>query len=252
VTTSSTTLLTLLGRYAERSSVPDTSPRLLLRGVLAGIVLAVALASEPARATLQPAPTLTLSIERGASVAIRSAPGGRMLARAGWKTPFGSVRRLRVVERRGNWFAVESDVLGNGRVGWVPKTDPVRLHAVGFSVEADLSQRLVTVRLNGHVVTRRRVSIGAGDSPTPSGRFHLTDRLSGRPWGLGCCIVALSGTQPRLPSGWTGGDRLAFHGRPAGAAPIGAPTSAGCFHATEATLRFLATLPLGTPVVIHP
>jgi hypothetical protein len=69
---------------------------------------------------------LALVVDWKAKVPIRRAPGSRMLAVAGWKTPFGSVRRLRVVARRGNWFAVESDVLGNGVVGWVPRTAGVR------------------------------------------------------------------------------------------------------------------------------
>ena len=195
---------------------------------------------------------VTLVIDHGAKVALRRAPAGRALAVAGWKTSFGSVRRLRVVERRGNWFAVESDVLGNGVVGWVPRTAAVRLRRVRYALEADLSQRLLTLREDGRVVFRRRVSIGAGASPTPTGRFHVSDQISGTRWRLGCCIVVLSGTQPRLPAGWNGGDRLAIHGRSSTAEAIGAPTSAGCLHATEATLRELARLPLGTPVVIHP
>jgi hypothetical protein len=198
-------------------------------------------------------PSLALVVERGAKVAILRAPGSRTLAVAGWRTPFGSVRRLRVVEQRGNWYAVESDALGNGVVGWVPSTARVRPVRIRMQVEADLSTRLVIVRRDGHVVLRRRVSIGAPASPTPSGRFHVSDRIGGRRWGLGCCIVVLSGTQPRLPSGWSGGNRLAIHGRPRSAAPVGAVTSAGCLHATESTLRALVRLlPLGTPVVIHP
>lgn len=195
---------------------------------------------------------LTLVIDRGAKVPIRKAPASATLAVAGWRTPFGSIRRLHVVEQRGDWFAVESDVLGNGIVGWVPKTAGVRLRRVRFSVEADLSDRLLTLYEDGNVVFRRRVSIGAGASPTPSGRFHVTDQISGRRWRLGCCIVVLSGTQPKLPAGWRGGDRLAIHGSPGGSRRIGAPSSAGCLHATEQTLRVLAGLPLGTPVVIHP
>jgi lipoprotein-anchoring transpeptidase ErfK/SrfK len=198
-------------------------------------------------------PAVALVVERGAKVAIRRAPASRTLAVAGWRTTFGSVRRLRVVERRGDWYAVESDVLGNGVVGWVPVTARVRPVRLRMEVEADLSARLVTVRRDGRVVFRRRVSIGAPTSPTPSGRFHVSDRISGRRWGLGCCIVVLSGTQPRLPSGWDGGDRLAIHGRPRSAAAIGSIASAGCLHATEPTLRALfRLLPLGTPVVIHP
>jgi len=197
-------------------------------------------------------PALVLSIDRGATVEIRRAPGSLTLARARWKTTFGSPRRLRVVERRGNWFAVESDVLGNGVVGWVPRTAAVRVHRLGTSVEADLSERLVTLRVDGRVVFRRRVSVGSGSTPTPIGRFHVTDQISGKRWGLGCCIIVLSGTQPRLPAGWGGGDRLAIHGASRDSERIGTPVSAGCLHATEQTLRALSSLPLGTPVVIHP
>jgi hypothetical protein len=212
-------------------------------------------AARPATLAARPSAAqhgLTLVIDHGAKVAIRRAPASRTLAVARWKTSFGSVRRLRVVERRGDWFAVESDVLGNGVVGWVPRTAAVRVRRVRYSLEADLSRRLLTLREDGRVVFRRRVSIGAGDSPTPSGRFHVSDQVSGRRWGLGCCIVVLSGKQPRLPAGWDGGDRLAIHGRASASESIGAPTSAGCLHATEQTLRELARLPLGTPVVIHP
>lgn len=222
----------------------------VLLALAASVSVALA-ASPPAGSSSPTATTLSLVIEHGAKVPILRAPASKTLAVAGWKTPFGSIRRLHVVEQRGDWFAVESDVLGNGVVGWVPRTAPVRFQRSRFSVEADLSERLVTLREEGRIVFRRRVSIGANDSPTPSGRFHVTDQISGRRWRLGCCIVVLSGTQPRLPPGWSGGDRLAIHGR-SGAAPIGLPTSAGCLHATEQTLRLLAELPLGTPVVIHP
>jgi hypothetical protein len=221
----------------------------LLGSVVCLVMLA---AAAPATAADSQARSQVLVLERNAKVAIRRAPGSRTLAVAGWKTPFGSVRRLRVVERRGDWFAVESDVLGNRVVGWVPKTAPVRVRTVRQSVEADLSARLVTLREDGRIVFRRRVSIGAADSPTPSGRFHISDQISGKRWGLGCCIVVFSGSQPRLPAGWNGGDRLAAHGRPSRSERIGSPASAGCLHATEQTLRALARLPLGTPVVIHP
>jgi hypothetical protein len=65
--------------------------------------VACACAAPSAGLSAAPQDALVLSIERGASVAIRRAPSSRMLAVARWKTPFGSVRRLRVVERRGDW-----------------------------------------------------------------------------------------------------------------------------------------------------
>ena len=59
-----------------------------------------------------------------------------------------------------------------------------------------------------------RVGVGRPGSPTPKGRFSITDKLSGRAYGgtYGCCILALSGRQPKPPPGRTGGDRLAIHG----------------------------------------
>lgn len=232
----------------------DTAVVRVLLALVLGLTCATGLvAAEPASAARhRETESLSLVLAWKAKVPIRRAPGGRTLAVAGWKTSFGSVRRLQVIGRRGNWFAVESDVLGNGVVGWVLRTAAVRLRREHHTVEVDLSSRRLTLRKDGRIVFHRRVSIGAANSPTPTGRFHLTDQISGRQWRLGCCIVVLSGRQPRLPAGWQGGDRLAVHGRPSRAETIGAPASAGCLHATEQTLRMLSRLPRGTPVVIHP
>ena len=67
----------------------------------------------------------------------------------------------------------------------------------------------------------------------------------------GCCILALTGHQPRLPSGWSGGDRLAVHGTGA-PSTIGRAASAGCLHASASVMRrLLATVPLGSTVRIR-
>jgi lipoprotein-anchoring transpeptidase ErfK/SrfK len=97
------------------------------------------------------------------------------------------------------------------------------------------------------------VGVGRAGSPTPTGRFAVTDKLSGSAYGpyYGCCILALSAHQTHLPPGWTGGDRVAIHGTNA-PATIGAAASAGCLHAGEADLRTLMRrVPLGTPVFIR-
>ena len=95
-----------------------------------------------------------------------------------------------------------------------------------------------------------RVGIGAPGTPTPIGRFGVTDKLNGAAYSpvYGCCILALSAHQTHLPSGWTGGDRIAIHGGPT----AGAVTT-GCLHASTAALRYLMrSAPLGAQVVIHP
>jgi lipoprotein-anchoring transpeptidase ErfK/SrfK len=68
----------------------------------------------------------------------------------------------------------------------------------------------------------------------------------------GSFAFGISGIQPRLPAGWTGGDQLAIHGTNA-PWTIGTDASAGCLRASEATLAKLKPLlRLGTPVVIVP
>lgn len=106
------------------------------------------------------------------------------------------------------------------------------------------------------LVVIRHVGVGIGrlGSPTPLGRFAVTDKLDGRAYGgvYGCCILALSAIQPHLPAGWRGGNRIAIHGTPS-RGDLGAAVSAGCIEASDHDLRFLMRgVPLGTRVFIRP
>ena len=94
------------------------------------------------------------------------------------------------------------------------------------------------------------IAVGAPATPTPLGRFAVTDKLADFfPSIYGCCAIALSGRQTRPTPGWSGGSRLAIH---AGSG-IGSAISNGCLRATPSDMRYLMrTLSLGTQVVIHP
>lgn len=181
-----------------------------------------------------------------------AAPKGPVLARLGTRTEFGSPQTLGVVRARGSWLAVVSTLRPNGRLGWIRASD-VRLTRTRVSLTLDLSRSTLLLKSGGEVVRRMRVGIGRASSPTPTGRFAVTDKLSGYNYGpyYGCCIVALSAHQPNLPAGWTGGDRIAIHGTNA-PWTIGAASSAGCPHARDADLRVLMRrVPLGTSVFIR-
>ena len=203
----------------------------------------------------KPDVSLAAQVRAGGSVSVRAAPGGGpVVARLGDRTEFGSPQTLAVVARRGHWLGVITAALPNGKIGWIDlRQGAVRLDRTDLSVEIDLSRRLLVVRRGDEVIRRARVGIGRDGSPTPVGRFAVTDKLPGGRYGAyyGCCIIALSAHQPNLPRGWTGGDRVAIHGTN-DPASIGARASAGCLHGREADLRFLMRrLPLGTPVVIR-
>ena len=183
-----------------------------------------------------------------APAVLHAAPGGAVVARLGTRTEFGSPRVLPVVRRAGAWLGVIATQRPNGELGWILASrarlvdEPVRL-------DVSLARRTLSVVEHGRAVMRMTVGIGSPRTPTPTGWFAVTDALRG--WGpYGCCIVALSGHQPRLAQGWTGGDRLAVHGTEA-PATIGAAASLGCLHASAADMRrLLRVARVGTRVHI--
>ena len=186
------------------------------------------------------------------SLGVRTRPGGRLAARIGPKTDFGSPRVLAVAVVKGRWLGVVTSELPNGRLGWI-KRSSVRLDRVATSIYADLSSRTVELRSRGRAIARVRVAVGREGSSTPTGRFAVTDELQGSQFGpyYGCCILALSGHQPRPPSGWQGGNRLAIHGT-SSPGTIGAAASAGCLRAADGDLqKLMRHAPVGTPVFIH-
>jgi hypothetical protein len=186
------------------------------------------------------------------STPLYASPNGALITRLSTRTEFGSPQTLGVVRHRGRWIAVVSTARPNSQLGWV-RAGAVRLTRTQASLVLDLSRRRLVLKEGDRVVRRMTVGVGRPSSPTPTGRFAVTDKLSGYNYGsyYGCCILALSAHQPNLPLGWTGGDRIAIHGTNA-PSTIGTASSAGCPHAHDADLRVLMRrVPLGTPVFIH-
>lgn len=208
------------------------------------------LVHRPSARALPPRHSLAARIRTGVVASV--SPGGHAFARLGPRTAFGSPRVLPVAKRHGRWLRVVADLPGK-RSAWIRSSRAaVQLQARRFELVADRSRRTLTVIDRGRAVKRLDVAVGRSGSPTPLGRFAVTDRLSGGPYGgvYGCCVLALSGHQRHLPAGWTGGDTLAIHatGRPS-------PRqggSAGCVVASNASLRYLMRrIPVGTLVTIR-
>ena len=195
---------------------------------------------------LPPPPAAAFQTARPASatIVLRTAPGGRVIARLGRHTEFGSPLVLGVGARRGRWVGLISTAVPNGRLGWT-RERALRFATARYAIRVDLSARRLVLEHGGLVVRRVAVGVGGQATPTPPGRYTITDKLPGN--GVyGCCILSLSGHQPHPPAGWRGEARLAIHGGPLAA------RSAGCLHASTADLLFLmANVPLGTPVVIQ-
>jgi L,D-transpeptidase catalytic domain len=217
--------------------------------------------AEPAKSK-GPVPTLPVQPRSGPSFAILEAqpdaridlynrPGGKLVRSLRPRSSFGSPLVLSVEREQGPWFGVVTPARPNGELGWV-RFDPRKLHRywTRYSLRVLLDQRKLELRYGDRVLGRYVVTIGATENTTPEGRFAVTDALSfagGSPF-YGCCALALSGHQERLPVGWLGGDRIAIHGTPG---PVGYAESHGCIRATDPAMRNLfRRVPLGTPVFV--
>ncbi|HYM58559.1 MAG TPA: L,D-transpeptidase, partial [Solirubrobacteraceae bacterium] len=147
----------------------------------------------PAPAAERPAPSgRYLTARLLEPTALRAAPGGRALHPLAVRTEFGSRRVLGVTARRDGWLRVIAPERPNGRAGWIPERR-ARLGGTDVSLHVDRSARALTVRRDGRVVRRFPIAVGRPGTPTPTGRFAVTDKLhpdrADSPYG--CCALAL-------------------------------------------------------------
>jgi L,D-transpeptidase-like protein len=212
----------------------------------AGPVAAEPFPSDPRDASCYP----TAAVNRDFTLYQR--PGSKRTLRIAGRTEWGSPRVLSVVKRRGDWVAVLAPELRNGEIGWM-RSKGAKLDCVRWSLHVDLSRRRLYVRKDGRTMRRMTIAIGSRVHPTPKGRFAVTDKLKvvdkGSPYG--CCVLALSGHQTRLPADWPGGDRLAVHAT-SDLSSIGKPVSLGCMRSQPGQVEWLIkTVPLGAPIFIR-
>lgn len=205
----------------------------------------------PQRLALPRKGSAIVGVRGSERVALRDSPGGERVTTLKPHTEFGSPTVLSVIRHNDGWAGVPTPELPNGKLGWV-KLDPKRLRAgsVDLSIEVDLSERRARLLRGDDVLRSWMVSIGAEGAETPTGRFAVTDTFRG---GLhpayGCCALALTATQPKISSGWPGGDRIAIHGT---GGPLGFAVSHGCIRSADADVSALVRkAPVGTPVKIH-
>ena len=183
---------------------------------------------------------------------LRVTPGGRRVKTIGPKTEFRSPRVLAVVDERPGWLRVMDAELGNGQRAWIDVRD-VQRGAVDYALRVDLSARRIEVVRGGRVVRRIRTAVGEQGTPTPTGRFAITDRVpfTDPKSPYGCCALALTAHQPDTPSTWEGGDRIAIHATP-NASSVGRSVTLGCMRVPVRDARWMMDrIPLGTQVSIR-
>ena len=113
-------------------------------------------------------------------------------------------------------------------------------------VVIDLSANRMAVRDGSRRLGAFPIGKGASSTPTPTGRFFVTDRLrfgQGSPYAP--FAVGLSAHVSQLPASWLGGDQVAIHFGAMGA------VSHGCIHAGLDAIQMLERrAALGSLVII--
>jgi hypothetical protein len=162
--------------------------------------------------------------------------------------------RLTLLVRRacGRWVQVFLPMRPNGITGWV-QLRTVRLLTTAYALNVNLRRRRLYLIVANHI--RRRFTIGVGRSvtPTPSGRYFITELLrqpdpggAYGPYAFG--LSAYSGVIKHFGRGGNG--QIGIHGTDQPWA-IGTDVSHGCVRLRNPDIVWLAhRLPLGIPVTI--
>lgn len=189
--------------------------------------------------------------------------------------PDGAARALQRVDTRARWNggpvgllvrAVRRDSLGrlwlhvdlrrrpNGSRGWI-RADYARLAATAWRIEISTRARRLRLLRRGRVVARARVVVGAAGTPTPHGRFAVSERVRQPPGSaLGPWALHLTSFSDVLDDYGGGPGRVAIHGRagPLLLDALGTAASHGCIRVQDAVVRRLARVAVeGTPVTIR-
>lgn len=205
----------------------------------------------------QPSETTDVSIVATAvveEVAVYAEPSdiGEPIHVLAHPTEVGAPRVFLVDGRPGNgWLEVLLPVRPNGSTGWIREAD-VTLARNPYRVDVLLSDFRVLVHRDDEIVVDTPMGYGADQTPTPDGRYYITELLQPPdPGGVyGPFAFGLSGFS-EVHLSFAGGDGvIGIHGTN-DPTSIGIQKSNGCIRIDNAAITEMASfLPLGTPVAI--
>jgi hypothetical protein len=203
--------------------------------------------------TRPPRPALMVEITHGLSISSKPG-GGHVVGSMPASSPqfgFHTFAWVISLSSNGKYGRVPVPYSARGGTGWIPLRGLHRLRTA-ITVRADLSRHQITVERSGKVILRMKAATGSPSTPTPPGRYFVTDRVPFyRGSSYGSFAFGISGFQFHLPAGWHGGSQLAIHGTN-DPSSIGRSVSAGCLRVSERSLALLKPLlRLGTPVIIQ-
>jgi len=156
-----------------------------------------------------------------------------------------------VKQRRGARLQVYLPVRPNGSTGWLSAGD-VDLAVTRYRVEVRLHRHRLILWKGAHRVLTTKIAKGRAVSPTPKGRYFVTDLLRPPdPHGFyGPYALGLSAHSPVYTTFEGGDGQVGLHGTNQPSV-LGTDVSHGCIRVANRVITRLArSVPLGTPVDI--
>ena len=151
----------------------------------------------------------------------------------------------------------------NATSGWVPESQ-VTLSQTNYEIVVELSTRELVVLEGGTPILSTKVIIGTPETPTPTGRFYITDPVNCNTvkvdaWPVASCseaygefAIGTSGLSDALDSFAGTIPQIAIHGTFLPESELGKELSNGCIRIpNDIVLQIAALTPLlGTPVTV--
>lgn len=158
--------------------------------------------------------------------------------------------RFMVLKQRRGWVKVQLPGRPNRSSRWVRRRT-VRLTTTPYRIVIRRRAKRLILFKDGRVVKRVRIAVGSALTPTPRGRYYVTDLIRSKDPFYGPYALGLSAHSPVLTSYAGGNGQLGIHGT-SEPGSIGRDVSHGCIRVHNGVVRRLAKIiPLGTPVVIR-
>jgi len=170
------------------------------------------------------------------------------------KTEYNLPRTFLVTDQSSHpgWLNVLLPIRPNGASGWIKASD-VTVGRSDYEIRIELGAHKLTLLKLGQPVLDSGAVIGADKTPTPVGKFYVTDPLdlhSQPNAGYGVFALGISGYSEVLTSFKGGPGQLAVHGTNT-PSQVGQNISNGCVRVPNDVIEQIAAqAPLGTPVTI--
>lgn len=204
----------------------------------------------PAPAITPVAVTTRVAEASIAHVTAYDAPDGAALADFANPIASGAPLTFFIELEKDGWLQVRLPMRPNGSVGWIRGSD-VTQQTLNYSLRVSVAEHTVTLLKDDVVVDTFPAAVGTGDTPTPLGKFYLTELLAPTNYGYGPFAYGISAFSEVLNTFGGGPGQIGIHGTD-DESSVGQSVSHGCIRLHNDAITMLANLlPLGTPITIE-